>query len=76
MGNRKKIHKQKVAARNAKLATERKTAYFPNLTQALNVYIREGCHLMTWEHLIPILNVQSPSADISIWGMVIRTWAV
>jgi len=73
MGNRKKVHKQKVAMRNARLTTERKRAYFPNLTKVLNIHIREGCRLMTWEHLIPSLNVQSPSADISIWGMVNRT---
>jgi hypothetical protein len=73
MENRKKAHRQKIAARNARLATERKATCFPNLTQALNVSIREGCHLMTWEHLIPNLNLPSQSVDISICGMVDRT---
>jgi len=77
MGKRKKAHKQKVAVQNAKLAAECKaeckTANFPNLTQALNVSIREGCHLMSWEHLVQLLNVPSSSADISPYNLVNRT---
>ena len=73
MGKRKKEHRQKVAIRNAKLAAERKTANFPNLSQELNISIREGCHLMPWDNLIQNLNIPSSSADISIYGMVNRT---
>jgi hypothetical protein len=50
-----------------------RTAGFPGLTQALNVSVREGCYLMSWEHLIKYLNVLSQSVDISIHGMVNRT---
>jgi hypothetical protein len=73
MEKRKKAQKQKVDAQSARLLTMRRTADFPNLTLALNVSIREGCYLMSWEHLIQILNIQSSSADISIHGMVNRT---
>ncbi|WP_461256850.1 FRG domain-containing protein [Treponema sp. R80B11-R83G3] len=73
MGNKKERHKQKVAARNARLANDRKNIYFPNFTQVLNVSIHEGCYLMTWEHLIPILNIPSPNADVSVWNLVNRT---
>ena len=73
MGKRKKAHKQKVALRNAKLVAERKASDFPDLTQALNVSIRDNCHLISWEHLIQSLNILSSSADISIYGMVNRT---
>jgi len=73
MGKRKKAHKQKVAARNARLAVERRTADFPSLAQALNVSIRKGSCLMSWEHLIHELNVLSSNADISIHGMINQT---
>ena len=73
MGKRKKAHKQKVNIRNARLAAKYKTVDFPNLTQALNLSIREGCRLMTWEHLIASLNIPSSNSDISIYGMVNRT---
>jgi len=73
MGKRKKAHKQKVALRNAKLAADRKTAYFPNLTEVLTVSIRENSHLMSWEHLVQNLNVPSSSADINLYNLLNRT---
>jgi len=73
MGKRKKTLKQKAADPNARLMTGGRTADFPSLTQALNISIREGCSLMSWEHLIQSLNVLSSNADISIHGMINQT---
>jgi len=50
-----------------------KNTGFPNLTKALNVSIREGCYLLSWEHLIQNLDIPSISADISIYNLVNRT---
>jgi len=73
MGKKKKIHKKKVAARNAKLLSKRKDSSLPDLTQVLGISLKEGCSLETWEHLINNLNIPSPNADISIYGTVNRT---
>ena len=69
----KKAHRKKVAARNEKFTKNHEYALFPDLTKVLGISTKEGFHLRTWEQLIQNLNIQSPSADVSVHGLVNRT---
>jgi len=55
------------------LLRKRESTFYPDLAQMLGISMKEGCHLQPWEHLIHFLNIQSSSADISIWNTVNRT---
>jgi hypothetical protein len=73
MGKRKKAHNKKVTARNAKLLSKHESSLYPDLTQALGIFLKDGKHLEPWEHLVQNLNIPSSNADISVYGTVNRT---